>query len=98
MKIRILLSVLSVLLALLGCARFTSHQVKVDPDGSRTESRQIISTFWDSKSSIAKLRASTTDKTQGLTVGSVDQESSSSNAVDLVERVVAAAVKAAVKP
>lgn len=90
----LLLAVLA--LALTGCARFKSVQVKTDPDGTRIESRQIITTFWDSKSSVAKLRASTTDKTQGLTVGSITEESSGTNAVELTERVIGAAVRAAV--
>jgi len=52
-------------------------------------------TFWDSRSAISKLRASTTDKSQGLTVGVIDQESSGTNAVNLVETIVGAAVRAA---
>ena len=83
------------LLLLTSCARFHSEQVKIDPDGTRTESRQTVLTFWDSKSAVAKLRASTTDKTQGLTVGSLGQETSSSNVVDLVSEIVGAAVRAA---
>ena len=83
------------LLCLAGCARFHSVQVKVDPDGTRTESHQTVMTFWDSRSAISKLRASTTDKSQGLTVGVIDQESSGTNAVNLVETIVGAAVRAA---
>jgi len=67
-------------------------------DGSVKKQKQRIYTFWDSKSEIAKLRASTTDKTQGLSVGHLNEESSSTNTVDLVERVVGAVVKAAIKP
>ncbi len=83
---------------LIGCARFSSHQTFKMPDGSVKEQRQTVTTFWDSKSEIAKLRASTTDKTQGLTVGSLNEEASSTNVVDIVERVVGAVVKAAIKP
>lgn len=80
-----------------GCASFKNEQIKTEPDGTRIESRQRIVTFWDSRSEIAKLRASTTDKTQGLTVGAISQESESTNTVALIEAVTEAAVKAAVK-
>lgn len=80
-----------------GCARFKSVQVKTEPDGTRIESRQSITTFWDSQSTVSKLRASTTDKTQGLTVGSVSEASEASNAVSIVESAIGAAVSAAVK-
>ena len=81
-----------------GCASFSSTQKQTKPDGTIVESHQRIFTFWDGKSNVAKLRASTTSQTQGLTVGSVDQETSSTNTIDLVERVVGAVVKAAIKP
>jgi hypothetical protein len=80
---------------LTGCARFHSVQVQTRADGTKTESRQTISTFWDSQSSIAKLRASTTDKTQGLTVGGFAEESQSSNVVNVIEAVAKGAVQGA---
>lgn len=83
---------------LAGCARFSSHQVQTMSDGTSKEQKQIVWTFFDGKSDIAKLRASTTDKTQGLSVGHLNEETSGTNAVDLIERVVGAVVKAAVKP
>lgn len=89
---------LSVALCLCGCTTFRSDQVKTDPDGTVTESHQVVRTFWDSKSAVAKLRASTTDKTQGLTVGSIDQESSGTNALTLIGIVVESAVRGAVTP
>jgi hypothetical protein len=80
-----------------GCARFHSVQVKTEADGSRTESRQSVTTFFDAKTEIARLRASTTDKTQGLTVGSIAEESSGSNVVSLVHEAVDAAVSASIR-
>lgn len=74
-------------LALTGCTVLRSDQVKVLPDGTRLESHQRVSSFWDSKSNLAKLRASTTDKTQGLTLAGLEQESSSTNAVDLLRAI-----------
>jgi type IV pilus biogenesis protein CpaD/CtpE len=91
-----LVMLVSLVLALCsGCARFHSVQVQTKSDGTKTESRQTISTFWDSQSSIAKLRASTTDKTQGLTVGGFAEESQSSNVVNVIEAVTKGAVQGA---
>lgn len=70
-----------------GCARFSSVQRR--PDG--TETRQDLTTFLCSKSHVAKIRATMTDKTQGLTIGAIDQES---NASDLVGAAVRAAIEA----
>lgn len=86
------------LILLCGCAQFSSVQIQTKADGTKVESRQRIWTFWDGQSSVAKLRASTTDKTQGLTVGGYSAEVEATNAVDLVDRVVRAAVSAAIKP
>ena len=79
-----------------GCSRFHSVQVEKHQDGSLTETRQSITTFFDSKTEIAKMKANTSDKTQSLTVGGFSAESSGSNAVELVDRAVTAAVTAAV--
>lgn len=68
-----------------GCSSFTSSQRRTEADGTITESKQKIRTFFDAKTEVAKLRASTTDKTQGLTVGSISTESSGSNVVSLTE-------------
>ena len=84
--------------AAIGCSSLNSHQVRIDTDGVRTESSLRVRTFMDGRSSIAKARASTTDKSQGLTLSGVEQESNGSNAVSIVSEVVGAAVRAAVKP
>jgi hypothetical protein len=70
-----------------GCSSLRSDQVKTLPDGTRIESHQRVTTFWDSHSSVAKLRASTSDKTQGLTLAGLEQESSSTNATELLRAV-----------
>jgi hypothetical protein len=80
-----------------GCAHFSSRQTKTDKEGNVITSHQSVTTFFDGKSDIAKLRASTTDKTQGLTVGSINEETSGTNATALTEGIVSAAVSAAVK-
>lgn len=98
MKTLILIAMMALMAGWSGCARFSSHQEQTMPDGSTKEQRQVMWTFFDGKSEVAKLRASTTEKTQGLSVGNISEETSGTNAVDLVERVVGAAVRAAVKP
>lgn len=85
------------ILPLVGCAHFSSTQVKTEKDGVITTSHQSVTTFFDAKSDIVKLRASTTDKTQGLTVGGINEEASGTNANALLESVVSAAVTSAVK-
>jgi hypothetical protein len=79
-----------------GCARFHSAQIQTKADGTKTETRQSVVTFWDSQAQLAKLRASTTDKTQGLTVGGLNEEAASSNAVDVAGQIIGTAIRAAV--
>lgn len=80
-------------LLLSGCSVLSTHQT--DSDGRKTTTRAL--TFFDSKSSLAKLHTTNTDKTQSVTVADLAQESSGSNAVNLIESVTRAAVTAAVK-
>ena len=83
-----------------GCARFTSTVTeRTLPDGV-TERMTVVkaATLFDSKSELAKLSSGQTDKSQKVSIGSLSQESSATNAVTLVESVVGAAVRAAVKP
>jgi len=81
-----------------GCSTFRSLQTETAPDGTVRQTEIRARTFWDAKSDLAKLRASTTDKVQGMTIGSIGQESSGTNATALIESVVRAAVGAAIKP
>jgi type IV secretory pathway VirB10-like protein len=66
------------LLALVGCSSFDAEQTA--PDGTSTHVR--IKTLFDGKSEVAKLKTTQTDKTQGVALGSLSQESSGTNAVD----------------
>jgi hypothetical protein len=74
---------------------FRSTQTETSPDGTQRITRVCVTTFFDGKSDLAKLRASTTDKTQGLTVSGLDQSSSSTNAVEILRHI--AAILGAVK-
>lgn len=93
-----LLAFLALIVAptLVGCASFKSTQTETQADGTVRSTVVKVRTFWDSKSDLSKLRASTTDKTQGLTVSGLSEASSGTNAVVLIEGVTRAAVQAAI--
>jgi len=80
-----------------GCARFTSTVTeRTLPDGVMERITVVkAATLFDSKSELAKLSSGQTDKSQKVSIGSLSQESSATNAVTLIESVVGAAVRAA---
>ena len=84
-----------VLFLLTGCSTFTSEQT-VTRDGETVTTTIRARTFFDARSDLAKLRITQTEKTQGVTLGALNQETSGTNAVDLIDRVVRAAVAGAV--
>lgn len=103
MKRIINLALISSLLIVGGCARFSTNQVQLDTldDAGKVLTRQTSTkatstTFFDSKSALTSFKATQTDKSQSASVGSLSQEASGSNAVNLVDIAVQAAVKAAV--
>jgi hypothetical protein len=81
-----------------GCTHFKVTQNE-SGEGTNMVRRTTTSawTFFDSKSELAKLRASTSDKTQSTSVGSLNAESSGSNAVSLFSEGIRAAIEATVK-
>lgn len=82
-----------------GCATFSSHVSDVSPDGSKRETVTRVATFFDSKTELAKMKASQSTKdAQTVSIGALTQESSGTNLNHLIEAVVGAAVKAAAKP
>ncbi len=80
---------------LCGCARFRSTQTEISPDGTQRITRVYVTTFFDGRSDLAKLRTTMTDKSQGIGVIGLDQSSSSTNAVEILRHV--AAILGAVK-
>jgi hypothetical protein len=83
-----------------GCASVRIEQSEtVAPDGESIErnTKFRANTFFDSKNELAKARTTMTDKTQGVAISGLEQESSGSNAVSLAEKVVEGAVRGAVK-
>ena len=85
---------------LAGCARFSSTVTEnTSPDGTTQRVTKVrAGTLFDSKSELTKLNSGQTDKSQKVSLGALNQESSGSNAVSFAESVVSAAVRAAVKP
>ncbi len=78
-----------------GCARFHSEQVEVGVDGTKRTTHIYVSTLFDAKSDLTKLRATTTDKTQGMSLAGLDQTASGTNFVEILRliAVIAAAAK-----
>jgi hypothetical protein len=97
---RILVGTVAAAVLSAGCARFNSTVTEVTgPDGT-VERRTVVKagTLFDSKSELAKLSSGQTDKGQTVSIGSLKQESSATNAASFAESVVGAAVRAAVRP
>jgi hypothetical protein len=91
------LCVAAVVFGSMGCTRIRTVQEETDLDGyTRTTTFSGMS-FFDSKSELARAHTTMTDKSQGVTVSGLMQEASGTNAVNLVETAVKAAVTGAVK-
>jgi hypothetical protein len=74
-----------------GCARFKTVQTDMSYENG-TPIREITTkatstTFFDSDSALASFKATQTDKTQSASVGSLNQQSSGSNTVVVLEAV-----------
>ncbi len=92
--------------ALPGCARFstTQHDYSYAPNtnGTQTASSAPIrkittkvtaTTFFDSSSELSKFKASQTDKTQGASVGGLNQSSTSTNLAGIFQAIGEGVVK-----
>ena len=92
---------LATLIALTGCARFKTIQTDTSYEQGKPvrsiTTKATSTTFFDSKSALASFKASQTDKTQSASVGSLNQETSGTNATALVEKITGAVVEAAIK-
>ena len=87
-------------LVVAGCARFHSTVTEVtDPSkGLTTKTTEVSAgTLFDANSELAKLSSGQTDKSQKIAIGSLNQESTTTNANSFAASVVEAAVRAAVK-
>lgn len=86
-------------LAFTGCATQTTKLTEnVDPLGAYTKTTTVKTrTFFDSKSELAKLKTSSTEKTQSVGVEGLKSEADSEGAQKIISSVIGAAVKAAVE-
>jgi hypothetical protein len=79
-------------LSLAGCAHYTTTQSDTSYEKgipSRTITTKVkVGTFFDAKSELAKSKAMQTDKTQSSALGGMSQETSGSNAVQVVKIVI----------
>jgi hypothetical protein len=91
-----MLSALCVCVVFTGCSRLSVTQTETDADGTERRTQFKASTFFDSKSELAKARTTMTEKSQGVSISGLAQESSGSNAVSLAEKIVEGAVRGAV--
>jgi hypothetical protein len=100
MKTKLTIGLMALMLVS-GCARIkqTIRTTSTDTNGvvETRETTSQLSTLFDSKQSVEKLRLSN-GKTQSIGVTGVDQESSATNLVHIIDAVISAAIKAAVKP
>ncbi len=78
-----------------GCARFHSQQLEGQPDGSTRKTDIYVLTLFDAHSDLTKLRASTTDKTQGMSLAGLSENASSTNFVHILELLAAIAAASA---
>lgn len=101
MKSEIVLALCSAaLLVAVGCSHFSTKQTDISTtDENGTTTRTITTTasantFFDGRSSLASFKATQTDKTQGASVGSLSQETSGTNAVNVLKIIVEGATTA----
>jgi hypothetical protein len=71
------------------CARFSSRQIETAPDGTQRVTRIAVWTFFDAHNDLSKLRASTTDRTQGVSLAGLDQSASSTNTLEILRHISA---------
>lgn len=77
-----------------GCARFGTYQVdnSYDKDTGKLvrslRTRVGAQTFWDAKSELSKFSAAQTDKNQGAKVGSLNNSSTGTNALIVLDKLV----------
>jgi hypothetical protein len=84
-----------------GCASVKTHQTETvyDLDGTVTERTTDFKarTLMDSKNQLSKVRTTMTDKSQGMGIAGLDQESDGSNVVALAKSIAEGATAGAMK-
>ena len=86
-----LIYILTGCVALVGCAHYTTTQTDVSYEKgqpSRSITTKVsVGTLFDSTSKLATSKATQTDKSQSSTLGGLDQGSSTSNSVVMLQAV-----------
>ncbi len=90
-----IISILLLALVTGGCAQFSSRQVETAADGTTRETRIRVYTLFDANSDLTKLRASTTDKTQGMSLAGLSESASSTNFVEILRLIATIAAATA---
>ena len=85
-----------------GCSSFRTTQTDARYNEKTGETTTITTkassfTFFDSKSSLAKWKATQSEKSQGAEVGGLEQETSGTNTIDLIRALAEGAVMGAAK-
>jgi hypothetical protein len=93
------ISILALAAFTTGCAHFKSTVTETrDTNGVITKITVVkAGTFWDAGSELTKFSSGQTDKSQKVAIGSLNQDSSGTNAVVLIQ-VLGNAAMGAVKP
>lgn len=94
---------LAILLAvtMAGCSSFSTKQTDTSYENGlplrEITTRAKARTFFDAKSALTNFKANQTEKTQSAFVGGLNQETSGTNSIGLVEAVSAGATKGALQ-
>lgn len=96
MKTYFATSLMLLSLLFMGCAHVVSTTSQINKDGTTTTTRMSAFTLFDAHSDLTKGANHVTDKTSGTTISGLDQNSSGSNVVAIINAAAnaAAAIKA----
>jgi hypothetical protein len=97
-----MLVTLAAAMAFSGCARFQTTQQDLSYDKAGTQrtitTKATATTFFAGKTALAKWKASQTDKTQGASVGTLEQQADASTNLTGVVEAVATGITRGLKP
>lgn len=88
----IICSLMLLSLLFVGCAHVVSSTSQANKDGTTTTTRMSATTFFDAHADLAKGANHVTDKTSGTTISGLDQTSTASNIVAIIDSAAKAAI------
>jgi len=95
MKRLSIFALIALCIAAISCANFSSQQTETQLDGTKRETHIRVTTLFDAHSDLTKLRATTTDKTQGMSLAGLSESASSTNLVQILQLIAAVAAATA---